>query len=39
MVVEVVEEEKEVKTNQMVQLMEESPSVDIGDDFFLVSCG
>ena len=39
MVVEVIEEEKGVKTNWMVQLMEESPSVDIGNDFFLVSCG
>jgi len=39
MVVEVIEEEKGVNTNQMVRLMEESPSVDVGDYFFLVSCG
>ena len=39
MVVKVIEEKKGAKTNQMVQLMVESPSVDVGNDFFLTSCG
>jgi len=39
MVVEVVEEEKGAKMNQMVRQMEENLFVDMDNDFFLVSCG
>jgi len=39
MVVEVVEEEKGVKTSQMVWQMEENLFVDVDNNLFLLSCG